>query len=795
VKLGSVRVDRYGPLSGIEHEFDGGLEVVYGPNESGKTLLLDALLRLCSPDAVDVLPDVGRVEEPPVGHAVLETGTVGDAGAHPDEPTAASAGTERHVLGDGTALDDVTDCTPRQLRNVFVVRDADLRLGDEHAFYDATARRLADLYTREIDAVREQLVDAGRLTPTTLNLARAEGKDDAREVHELAADLASRIEEYVAECREAGVEAAERERVEVATELERARRSLERQRVAETLATHERLSGQLDTVRTATTRLDDRDCTEAGLDALEDAEDELARIADRLDEADDRRDELRAERRRLTDRREELEAEHAQLERRLDDIAPVEERLDRYRDAAELAAGGTSLRPAAAVAVAAAIGAGAAAVAGVPSVALGLTALAAVAGAWTLYQHRSVRLAGDERQTVLTSARDAGLDVETIGDVAPAIHDLRDERDRPGERIEAIEQELALAERRLEDVVEEREAAIERRRELRRERRERLRDAGVPDVEAYRDAVEAAAALEDERRAAAASLAERLGDPGSTAPMEERIEHWDAKLEELRADASAHDRDDATDPATDVAADAYDPDELDRLEDEVARLEDRLGDLDDRLADHEAAIDRFADELARLPTARFRDEPIGLAARSVDGLAATARDLETLVGEIERDADVSRAAIAALEDVRADEEAKLAELFGPESIASETFASITDGRYEQVAYDPSGETLVVEAADGSRLTPRELSRGATDQLYLAARIGLADRLLAGEPGFLLLDDPLLPADPERLAAGFDALRRLAEDGWQVVYWTAKPEVGEELVSRHGVPCRQFDRLE
>jgi uncharacterized protein YhaN len=152
-------------------------------------------------------------------------------------------------------------------------------------------------------------------------------------------------------------------------------------------------------------------------------------------------------------------------------------------------------------------------------------------------------------------------------------------------------------------------------------------------------------------------------------------------------------------------------------------------------------------------------------------------------------------AIAALADVREDEEAKLAELFGPESTASEAFASITDGRYERVSYDPDAETLLVAASDGTRLTSRELSRGTTDQLYLAARIGLAERLLQGEPGFLLLDDPLLPADPERLAAGFDALRRLAEGGWQVVYWTAKPEVGEELVDRHGVPCRQFDRLD
>jgi len=796
MRLRSVRVDRYGPLSGIEHEFDGGLEVCYGPNESGKTLLLDALLRLCSPDAVDVLPDVGRVEEPPVGHAVLET--AGDVGAprSADEPTdsgdAAAAGhastapspasVEEHVLGDGTTLADVTDCTPRQLRNVFVVRDADLRLADEHEFYDATARRLADLHTAEIAALRSELVDAGRLTPSNLNLARAEGHGNVREVRNRAADLAERIDAYVADCRASGVESAERERVEIAAELERTRDALDRQRAAETLATHDRLAAQLETVRDATEALADRDCTESGLERLDEIDAELARIADELDNYDDRRAELREERQRLDDRIESLDAELVTFEDRLREIEGLGDRLEDYRESAISTGDASTLRSGAAVA----IGAGAAAVAGVIAAAVGLTALALLAGAWTLYHHRAARRAAAERGSLLAAARDAGLDVETLADVAPAIRDLRDERARLADRVDSIEQDRDLADRRLADVETDREDAIDRRRTLRRERRELLREAGVPDVETYREAVSAADSYREERRTATASLTERLGEPQTaSASTSDRIDYWADELASLREGVAA----------TDVTAEAFDSDERDRLESRTSSLEERLAELDGRLDDHEAAVDRFADELGRLPTGRFRDDPIGLAARSVDGLAATARDLESFVASLDRDADVSRVAIAALEDVRADEEAKLADLFDPAGTAADTFASITDGRYERVTYDPVAETLVVEAADGTARTPRELSRGTTDQLYLAARIGLAERILSGGTGFLLLDDPLLPADPERLSAGFEALRRLADDGWQIVYMTAKPEVGEELVEHHDVPCRRFERLE
>lgn len=791
MRLHSIRVDRYGPLSGVEHEFDGGIEVCYGPNESGKTLLLDAILRLCSPGAVDVLPDVGRVADSPVGHAVLET----DANSEAAPDAAANGGTEpaetvEHVLGDGTTLEDVTDVTPRQLRNVFVVRDADLRLGDEHEFYDATARQLADLHTAELDALRERIVDAGRLTPTTLNLARAEEYGNAKAVRDDAAALAERIRDYVADCRDAGIESAERERVEVATELERAHRALERQRAAETLATHERLAGQLSAVRDATEALRDRDCTDSGLDRLEEIEAELDRIEDQLVECEDDREALRAERSDRTSEREQLAAERDQLEERLAELEGVEQHLERYRDAGGTSSDALTDRYGAIVAVVGIAGAAAAAVAGAAAVALGLTGVAAVGAIWALLAFRRSRSTGEGRNAALAAARDAGLAVETIAEVAPALREVRDERDRLEDRIGAIDQDLGVVERRLEDVEDDRESAIERRRRLRPERRERLRDAGVPDVAAYRDAVEEAAALERERREAAASLAERFGEPQIEAsddgrPFEERIEYWEQELEGLRAEVALED----------VGAEDFDPEKRDSLADAVERLQDRLEDLDARLDDHEAAMDGFADDLSRLATARFREEPIALAARSVDGLAATARDIESLVDDLERDADVSRAALAALEGVRADEQAKLADLFGPESTASATFSSITDGRYDAVTYDPEAETLVVERDDGTRLPARALSRGATDQLYLAARIGLADRLLHGEPGFLLLDDPLLPADPERLAAGFDSLRSLAAEGWQIVYFTAKPDVGEVLVEQHDVPRRRFDRLD
>jgi uncharacterized protein YhaN len=60
-------------------------------------------------------------------------------------------------------------------------------------------------------------------------------------------------------------------------------------------------------------------------------------------------------------------------------------------------------------------------------------------------------------------------------------------------------------------------------------------------------------------------------------------------------------------------------------------------------------------------------------------------------------------------------------------------------------------------------------------------VSLATQLLGTTPGFLLLDDPFLAADPDRLRQGFETLTDLAAEGWQILYFTAKREVSHTMV--------------
>ncbi len=81
------------------------------------------------------------------------------------------------------------------------------------------------------------------------------------------------------------------------------------------------------------------------------------------------------------------------------------------------------------------------------------------------------------------------------------------------------------------------------------------------------------------------------------------------------------------------------------------------------------------------------------------------------------------------------------------------FAQITDKKYERVRLSRVDLSLQVFSPDkGDWINPdtEELSAGARDQLYLAARLALVDVVAGGNPLPLILDDPLVH---------FDAFRR------------------------------------
>jgi uncharacterized protein YhaN len=774
MRLHTAEIDRYGPLTSCRPDCTDGITVIAGPNESGKTLYLEGLLQLLDPDVAGQLSPGPRVDEAPTGR--LEV-TVGD---------------DVHTLGNGTALSDISPVDPVHLHNLFVVRDSDLRLPDDQRYYTSLVEHLGDIHTSEINRLRDELVDTGRVTPEHLNISNSQQYNSAKAVRNEAAALADDIEAYLDEIAETGIAEQARQRLEVTVEREDVRQQLARQRTAKAVADYAEAIDQLETYREATTDLEDLEpFDQTTLDELRALNRDITNDEEQLEttvaELEAKRDELDTQESELG----ELRREQTELEQRQSDVEAVETALEEYRGAtAETAAAESTLRQRRLVTIGGLLGGGLAAGGGAIAgstlaIAAGIVLLVAGIVAW--YSHRrlasQVSAADQHEQALLEAARDAGFEVDDPDAVAPAIRSFTDSLESVSEAVQRVEAERDATSDRIDELADERDSLRAAIDEQRADLEKRLTAVGVDSIEAYANQVDVKGDAHERRERAAQYLTREVGEPDAADPAD-RIAAWEEQLAEMQADIAD----------VDVAADEYDEATLERLQARDDELTQRLDDLEADLEAHREQLDEFERRANSLQAGPFIDGEITLQARTPAGLERLAADLSELVDAIEHDAETSRKAIGILETIRDDEEEKLTTLFDPDGAASTVFARLTDGRYTAVDYDPDETTLTVTTSGGQTLPLAQLSRGTQDQLYFAARLSLAGQLLGGEPGFLLLDDPFLAADHDRLHRGFETLSRLSDEGWQIVYCTAKPEVHEGMAETFDLPVHDLSRL-
>ncbi len=98
-------------------------------------------------------------------------------------------------------------------------------------------------------------------------------------------------------------------------------------------------------------------------------------------------------------------------------------------------------------------------------------------------------------------------------------------------------------------------------------------------------------------------------------------------------------------------------------------------------------------------------------------------------------------------------------------------AALTSGRHTTVKLE---NVLPVEVRGKEKDLPLELlSAGTRDVLSLAVRLGMAAYSLDGNDGFLVMDDPLVNLDPQRQQAAADCINVFARDK-QVIVLTCHP---------------------
>ena len=118
--------------------------------------------------------------------------------------------------------------------------------------------------------------------------------------------------------------------------------------------------------------------------------------------------------------------------------------------------------------------------------------------------------------------------------------------------------------------------------------------------------------------------------------------------------------------------------------------------------------------------------------------------------------------------------------------AGELFSRLTDGKYESVLLDRDLSAQAGERGEAVTHDAQLLSLGALDQLYLAVRLAICERVLPdGDPIPLVLDDALVHFDDARCRKALELLYEESKTR-QILLFTCQHRESAFLAGRSGV---------
>lgn len=756
MRLKEIRVDRYGPLGEFSGSTMGALSLIYGNNEAGKTLLIDAIVRLLFKKelghSAKSFGNMSRVDESPEGYLVLELD-----------------GKEIKLDRD-SSLNKYVSITPTDFRNIFVVRDSDLSMVNQEAYFTGVSEKLAGLQTSEINLVKRELQYQGRLTNSTssadlansLESGHIRGKvEKARDFIEEAGALAARLES-------AGYERLEQEVVETRAELAKHRRELELMR-----------SAQLrNEIAQAETRLEELKQVEQGLEKLAPFNEEdsdawthgvrdLKRLKEERESAlrdlATQQSKLGEFERSLADKSAGLQSMHKRS-RRVEDL--IEPRIYEYENLQRNRARRGSQRAfwkwgtgtAVLLLLVSLVGfmlqpsilfLGASGVFLIAAVVLGLQLILARIGDGKLAETWD-ELSGD--------AARLGFDTTSLKELLQTKNKFENQFEQTRQAVDGIKVNVEAQKSQIESLNKRLRENQGQMDEIERSIAGLKIKAGVAELDDYERALKQKEEYSGQKKYLVAMLIDTLGEAKEYEPME----YWGRQLASRMYDAAE---------GQDIP---YDPHREKHLVEEIARLEGIEAETEEALRSGRQAL-------------RDLESKVNSAAIMDDVFCRTSGELKTLqqrLGEfidaVTERRDDARHALSILEEVEFLEKAKVIGLFGEDKSVSTYFKRITGGLYHEVKFDPEAVEVSARTAEGQWVTANQLSGGTFDQLYLAIRLSIAESMFGDRRGFFILDDPFIKSDSERLENQIQLLKAVAASGWQVLYFSAKKEVFDLL---------------
>lgn len=747
---------RYGPLTETGVVRLNNFDLFWGENEEGKTLIIEALIKLLLGKTRKLKADIDRVSEQPDGFIIIQHGE----------------GEEAKIPEQGR-ISDLVNLSAEECANLFIIRNSDLTIERESEFYGSVTERLTGLRSSQIEKVKKSLLRLGYLTDTYRTV------DDSNSQHlatrlARAAELIQKCEKLSREAREKAFDHLEEKLVGQQRELERLIHEIqlqEKARLREKFEKGREYLGKLIEVQSQIDQL--KNYTEDTVTTWYQAQKQIR----------DEEEQLARFKKRIQTYQQELEFKekrHRESENELDILKKKQTRLEetlkpafrKHREMSEQFAVNNTAKKFLTYGLLFISLAALVSLAGViwkPGFATylagGITGMIwVVLSVWyslklILPQRRIEKC----KQDVFSQAGEFGFIGGGIPELQSQLHGFEESVQRQEQKVTALATELHILRNRITELQQERIAHSEQRLRTAQQTVQEIRlQFGVENLEEYQQKLRQRKQLEQAQTEARSVLKNLFGEAGNTAAQ--RIKYWEDQIEGLK-------------PVENEAVGIrFDERELerkkaakDKLQEEVLAIQKQLENFQDELSQ----IERETRDALLLEKDHY-------PCQNLSDLETVIARLKDFIHKIESKQNLVKKALSIFSEIEKEESQKVGTLFGEDKPVSQFFQQITGSTYQIVHYEPAESLIQVRHRDGRVLSARWLSGGAYDQLYFAIRLALGQELLQGQTGFFILDDPFIKSDRGRLERMMEILVEISRQGWQVIYFSAKDEILDVL---------------
>ena len=780
MKIKKIFIIRYGPLQNLDLDIGPGLQVIWGRNEAGKTLTIDAIIKMMLEGKVRDFDRINRVEEDPEGFILFE-----DSDGK-EKKVSVKKGLVEHISFAG--LD---------LRNIFVIRDSDLTLKQECGYYKSITDRLTGMNLEKIEGLISGIKDYGRLKRPSSDAGLSDSKDYGKIVSlmNITNTFISESKEYIDEAGKNDYDSLELEQLKVKQDISGIREKIKIAEKSQSWEKYRKMSQNVDLLGKSWRQYQDlKDFNQANHDRILELNNESDSMDKRIDDYKKDFEKNNSKKETVDEKIMEIKARLGPMENKKKEIEKGLNKLEIHNQRKSEETREIGVFPKVLTAILLVLIPSSFLIMYFPTknilisfifpVLFFIGSIAAI-----IYISRTGRGKSKFKTSgslLESEFRKLGFKIRDLGDIIPVARAFEDKYNEICQKKDTLKSQARLLDAQLTETSTKIRNDENRKKTSVIEKDKFFNDHNIYSIDEFREKLRMRSRAESNIMSGIRELPD-LSETGSenginlegmdsefkefSDKIDGLIEHWRKEIGKLK-------------PLDDQETEKdmkFDPEEYSKLKNSLLELQDKEDLLDRKLDEHRSNLNNFQRMFSQLNIKAYLKDYNAVNINTLEKLRESSDIARNFIDIIESEFNISIEALKIFEDIKSKEETKISDLFEKLGVSG-VFEEITEGRYTGVHFDGNLQSVKVIDKYERELEASKLSKGAYDQLFLAIRIAIAEEMLGEGKGFFVMDDAFLTSDSYRIKNQFKILAKLADRGWSILYFSVKDEV-KDLASK------------